>query len=185
MVTQLSDKEIKMTIDANTKRFTDKAIKGTFPQRGQYFYATRCDGIRDYSYMDDVFQCDGSDPIKVVARCLTDLRTEPFMFMFNRNRYTFSPVSEEVLNAVGIHPSPEDTWRVSIVVDPNWMVPGFECVRIGQPQHGEQFLFNGNIYREGFLPEIDLLTHEPMGRHPALPLIIVKEIVKNENNEKN
>ncbi len=164
-----------MEIDDNTKKLIDKALNGAFPQRGQYFYVTRSDGIRDYSYIDDVFKCEGSDPVMVVARCLTDLRTE--QFRLNRNHYIFSQVSEEVLNAVGIHPSPEDTWRVQIVVDPNWMVPGFECVRIGQPQHGEQFLFNGNIYREGYLPGIDLLTHEPMA-HPSLPLIIVKEIVK-------
>lgn len=139
-----------MKIDDNTKELIDKALKGAFPKRGQYFYATRCDGIRDYSYIDDVFQCDWSDPIMVVARCLTYLRTE--QFRLNRNHYNFLPVSEEVLNAVGVYPSPDDTCRVSIAVDPNWMVPGFECVRIGQPQHGEQFLFNGNIYREGYLP---------------------------------
>ena len=162
-----------MKIDDNTKELIDKAFKGTFPQRGQHFYATRSDC---YSYIDDgIFRCEGADPIMVVARCLTDLRTG--QFMLNRNHYHFLPVSEEVLNAVGIHPSPEDTWRVQILVDHNWMVPGFECVRIGQPQHGEQFLFNGNIYREGDLPGIDLLTHEPMA-HPALPVIIVKEISK-------
>ena len=163
-----------MEIDDNTKELINKSFKGAFPKRGQYFYVTRSDGIRDYSYIDDVFKCEGSDSLMVVARCLTDLRTE--QFRLNRNHYTFSQVSEQVLNAVGIYPSSDDTCRVPIVVDPNWMVPGFECVRIGQPQHGEQFIFNGNIYREGFLPEIDLLTHEPMGSHPALPLIIVKEI---------
>ena len=163
-----------MKVDDNTKELINKSFKGAFPQRGEYFYATRKDG---YSYIDDdVFRCEGSDPIMVVAICLTALRDE--QFRFNRNHYHFLPVSEEVLSAVGIHPSPDDTCRVSIVVDPNWMVPGFECVRIGQPQHGEQFIFNGNIYREGDLPGIDLLTHEPMA-HPALPLIIVKEIVKN------
>lgn len=163
-----------MNIDENTKELINKSFNGAFPQRGEYFYVTRSDGIRDYSFVDDIFKCDGSDPVMVVARCLTDLRTE--QFRLNRNHYTFLPVSEEVLNSVGIYPSSDDTCRVSIVVDPNWMVPGFECVRIDQPQHGEQFIFNGNIYREGFLPEIDLLTHEPMGRRPALPLIIVKEI---------
>ena len=161
-----------MKIDDDTKELINKAFKGTFPQRGEYFYATRNDG---YSYIDDgIFRCEGSDQTMVVARCPTDLRDEKFRL--NRKNYTFSQVSEEVLNAVGVYPSSDDTCRVSIVVDPNWMVPGFECVRIGQPQHGEQFIFNGNIYREGFLPEIDLLTHEPMGRHPALPLIIVKKI---------
>ena len=55
------------------------------------------------------------------------------------------------------------------------MVPSRNAGSIST-QHGEQFIFNGNIYREGFLPEIDLLTHEPMGRRPALPLIIVKKI---------
>lgn len=164
-----------MEIDDNTKKLIDKALNGAFPQRGQYFYVTRSDGIRDYSYIDDVFKCEGSDPLMVVARCLTDLRTE--QFRLNRNHYNFSKVSEEVLNTVGVYPSSDDTNRVSMVVDHNWMVPGFECVRIGQPQNGEQFIFNGNIYREGDLPGIDLLTHEPM-EHPALPLIIVKEIVK-------
>ncbi len=159
-----------MKIDNNN----EEPIKTEFPQRGEYFYAARCDGVRDDSYIDDVFKCEGSDLIMVVARCLTDLSAG--QFRLNRNHYTFSQVSEEVLNAVGVYPSSDDTCRVSIVVDPNWMVPGFECVRIGQPQHGEQFIFNGNIYREGFLPEIDLLTHAPMGRRPALPLIIVKEI---------
>ena len=91
-----------MKIDDNTKELINKAFKGTFPQRGEYFYAARCDGIRDYSYIDDVFKCEGSDPIMVVARCLTDLRTE--QFRLNRNHYHFLPVSEEVLNAVGIHP---------------------------------------------------------------------------------
>lgn len=116
-----------MKIDDNPKGIANKSFKGTFPQRGEYFYVTRSDGIRDYSFVDDIFKCDGSDPVMVVARCLTDLRTE--QFRLNRNHYTFLPVSEEVLNAVGVYSSPEDTL--------------------------------------------------------SLPLIIVKEIVKNENNEKN
>lgn len=93
-----------MNIDENTKELINKSFNGAFPKRGQYFYATRSDGIRDYSFVDDIFKCDGSDPVMVVARCLTDLRTE--QFRLNRNHYTFLPVSEEVLTAIGVYPSP-------------------------------------------------------------------------------
>ena len=91
-----------MKIDDDNK----EPIKTEFPKRGQYFYAIRSDGIRDYSFVDGVFKCEGSDPVMVVAKCLTDLRTG--QFRLNRNHYTFSQVSEEVLNAVGVYPSPND-----------------------------------------------------------------------------
>lgn len=99
-----------MEIDDNTKELINKSFKGAFPKRGQYFYVTRSDGIRDYSYIDDVFKCEGSDPVMVVARCLTDLRTE--QFRLNRNNYTFLSVSEEVLTAIGVYPSPDDDVKV-------------------------------------------------------------------------
>ena len=81
------------------KKLINNVSNGEFPQRGQYFYVARSDGIKDYSYID-VFKCDGEDSVLVVARCLTDLRTEKFRF--NRKHYDFSHVSAEVLNAIGI-----------------------------------------------------------------------------------
>lgn len=98
----------------NTK-LINNVSNGEFPQRGQYFYVERSDGIRDYSYIDDVFECSGEDVTLVVARCLTDLRTENYRF--NRKHYTFLPVGEEVLNTIGICLGDDDVLDAHIITD--------------------------------------------------------------------
>lgn len=97
------------------KKLINIVFNGEFPQRGQYFYAIRSDSIKDYSYIDDVFKCDGEDSVLVVARCLTDLRTE--QFRFNRKHYDFSPVSAEVLSAIGICEPENDVLDAYIITD--------------------------------------------------------------------
>jgi hypothetical protein len=62
-------------------------------------------------------------------------------------------------------------------IDVDWMPKGFKAIRIGRPEYGELFIFNGNIYQYNELPFKDLMTGHILEECPPLPLIIVsKEI---------
>ncbi|MFA7253848.1 MAG: hypothetical protein WC107_04795 [Patescibacteria group bacterium] len=66
-------------------------------------------------------------------------------------------------------------------VDVDWMPKGFEAIRIGKPEYGEFFIFNGNIYQYSESPFKDLLTGEILNTCPPLPLIIVSKIQDKYN----
>lgn len=61
----------------------------------------------------------------------------------------------------------------TITVDVTWTPKGYKYIRIGRPEYGELFIFNGNIYQYNDLPFRDLLTGEILNTCPPLPLIIV------------
>ena len=63
-------------------------------------------------------------------------------------------------------------------IDVDWMPKGFEAIRIGKPEYGEFFIFNGNIYQYSELPFKDLLTGEILDKFPDdMPVYCAQESI--------
>lgn len=106
-----------MEIEENTIRMIHKAATVEFPIKGQYFYVSHKGA--DESYEDDVFKCTGSDKILVVGTSPTERSFMDNPARFPRKQWNFSPVSEEILNALGICIAKENVFDAEIIDDKN------------------------------------------------------------------
>ena len=99
----MSDEEINPETMKAINRMKDVG----FPKVGDYFSVKYTRRPGDGSFRTEIFKCTGADTNLLVANFITGIHTTN-RYIFARNEWLFMPVSESVLNAIGIC-LPKDT----------------------------------------------------------------------------
>lgn len=98
----MSDEEINPETMKAINRMKDVG----FPKVGDYFAVKYTRRPGDGSFRNDIFKCTGADTNLLVANFATKSFIDKYIFA--RDDWLFMPVSESVLNAIGIC-LPKDT----------------------------------------------------------------------------